>query len=95
MQKPYLINHLVQIPGCFHWSNKVIAALDYDPRNVPDLVHSIEQMLWFIKPTSIDKVMATDTSTVKGQTIVTISCYQLTVIQINANFSIREKASNH
>ena len=52
------ISYLVQLPGSLHRRDHVVPALHYSGRNVADSLHSVQQVVFFLEPATMDKVMA-------------------------------------
>ena len=52
------ISYLVQLPGSLHRCDHVVPALHYSGRNVADSLHSVQQVVFFLEPATMDKVMA-------------------------------------
>ena len=52
------LEYLVQFPGSVHWAHDVVASLDNCTRDVPDLVHIVQQLSIMVKEATVDKVVA-------------------------------------
>ena len=53
----YNIMYLMKIPCCLHWSNHVVSCVYYSSWYVSDFIYIVQQVLWIIIPTIVNKIM--------------------------------------